>query len=385
MKPIRVLIPDGEQWEAVKVIRCLDPKDGFRPFVLSARRDAPARCSSYCYRFLTLGALGSTDRRSAVLEAIDRFSIDVVLPVTYAGTEFVAANRDILSGVVHPAPVVPLDALKATNNKWLFCRMADDLSLPVPRTALLVREREPRPDGVALAGVAFPALVKPTVGGGGGGIVRVDNSDALDVLLRQRWGKSPPTQDYMIQEFLGGVDLCLGAFCLDGDIIAYTLQRSLLSSSRPFGPQRAMDFIDDASILETGATLLKALNWRGVAYVDFRVDQRDGRAKLLEMNPRFGQAVLGSLAAGVNFPLLACRSALGLSLPPQIYRPIRFIHPMAHLKLLARALTWRGDGTRFSWRESGLRFTARDPLPEIVFALASCRNRPRRTPSPACI
>jgi predicted ATP-grasp superfamily ATP-dependent carboligase len=44
--------------------------------------------------------------------------------------------------------------------------------------------------------------------------------------------------------------------------------------------------------------------------VEFKVDSRDGRPKLLEVNPRFWGSLHHAIVCGVDFPFLVCRLAL---------------------------------------------------------------------------
>jgi predicted ATP-grasp superfamily ATP-dependent carboligase len=63
-------------------------------------------------------------------------------------------------------------------------------------------------------------------------------------------------------------------------------------------------------------TLLKALNWFGVAMVEFKMDPRDGIPKLMEINPRFWGSLSLAVAAGVNFPYLLYRMSRGENFKP---------------------------------------------------------------------
>ena len=43
----------------------------------------------------------------------------------------------------------------------------------------------------------------------------------------------------------------------------------------------------------------------------------DGEPQVLEVNPRMSGSIIGSIAAGVNYPLEIVRMALGLPVAPQ--------------------------------------------------------------------
>jgi predicted ATP-grasp superfamily ATP-dependent carboligase len=52
--------------------------------------------------------------------------------------------------------------------------------------------------------------------------------------------------------------------------------------------------------------------------VEFKVDPRDGQAKLMEVNGRFWGSLQLAIDAGVNFPLLLYRLATGQTVAPQM-------------------------------------------------------------------
>ena len=45
---------------------------------------------------------------------------------------------------------------------------------------------------------------------------------------------------------------------------------------------------DEPELKEQAIGLLKAMKWHGPALVEFKIDARDGKAKLMEINGRFG-------------------------------------------------------------------------------------------------
>lgn len=50
--------------------------------------------------------------------------------------------------------------------------------------------------------------------------------------------------------------------------------------------------------------LLSALRWQGVAMVEFKVDERDNRPKLMEINGRFWGSLQLAIDSGIDFPVL---------------------------------------------------------------------------------
>ena len=68
---------------------------------------------------------------------------------------------------------------------------------------------------------------------------------------------------------------------------------------------------------KTAEDLLAALGWVGVAMAEFKVDPRDGRPKLLEVNPRFWGSLNHAIVCGVDFPWLLYRMAMEGDVEPQ--------------------------------------------------------------------
>jgi predicted ATP-grasp superfamily ATP-dependent carboligase len=107
----------------------------------------------------------------------------------------------------------------------------------------------------------------------------------------------------------------------------------------------------EPELLERAATLWKALDWHGPAQVELKVDEKSGRASLLEVNGRFWGTLDLSVRAGVNFPWLAARIAKGLPVrAPEGYRVgLRYRWPIPYGLLLALHRESRWQAVRMSF------------------------------------
>ncbi len=102
-----------------------------------------------------------------------------------------------------------------------------------------------------------------------------------------------------------------------------------------------------AGLLRDAEKLLTALNWHGVAMVEFKMDVQ-GRYWLMEINPRFWGSLALSIDAGVNFPLGLLQIARGQQ-------------PSSQPEYKAHYYT-RDLRTDADWLKSNLRADAQDPL-----------------------
>ncbi|SIO66901.1 Protein-tyrosine-phosphatase [Singulisphaera sp. GP187] len=100
-------------------------------------------------------------------------------------------------------------------------------------------------------------------------------------------------------------------------------------------------------LVDASVRLLKALDYTGVAMVEFKVDSRTGRWALIEVNGRFWGSLPLALAAGADFPLALVQMLLeGRTAFPQTYR----------VGLCCR--NWEGD---VEWLSANLRADRSDP------------------------
>lgn len=150
----------------------------------------------------------------------------------------------------------------------------------------------------------FPVMLKPSLGSGQNTnpaqtMVRVDDVEAL--LREYRAREDPARPNMMIQEYIPGDDDQIWIFdgYFDADsrcraaftgrkIRQYPIHRGCAS----MGEQRPA-----ADVAEVMTSFLGAIGYRGIVDAGLRYDARDGEYKLLDVNPRIGQAFRLFLAA----------------------------------------------------------------------------------------
>ena len=68
--------------------------------------------------------------------------------------------------------------------------------------------------------------------------------------------------------------------------------------------------------MDQAEELLRRIEWQGVAMVECKVDSVTGRPYLMEVNGRFWGSLQLAVDAGVDFPVMLVRLALGLPVAP---------------------------------------------------------------------
>jgi predicted ATP-grasp superfamily ATP-dependent carboligase len=82
------------------------------------------------------------------------------------------------------------------------------------------------------------------------------------------------------------------------------------------GSARVGEAVWVEEVSEQGLALLRALDFHGISQVETKRDPRDGRYKLMEVNPRLWQWHSLAAACGVDLPWIAYRDLIGDPLPP---------------------------------------------------------------------
>lgn len=379
LRPMSILIPDeNDDLDTVKILRCLSQAWEVTVHILSTSRSPSVRFSRYCAHLHHHSSQNDDDWIDAIERIVQRWKIDVLLPVTLRGIQLISQRREAISKITAIPPTPKFELLEQVRNKWWLYKFAKQQSLPVVPSVFLGKRRELISDSLNLDSVKFPALLKPTSLRGGSGIVKVGSSFDLNSALKNK--RMIEGADYILQSYIPGVDFSFSVFCKSGEVIAYALWKELLKSKEPFRVPQLVEFTDDKDAVNLGKQLVSAIGWDGVADIDLIFDKRDQMVKILEFNPRFWQSLLGSLIAGVNFPLLACMSAMGEECPDmkQICG-VRYARPAAFVGMMLHRFVGREQIYDISWRDSTFRLIYNDPLPELFYCLRRTARQFRRT------
>ncbi|GAA1135530.1 ATP-grasp domain-containing protein [Microbacterium natoriense] len=232
-------------------------------------------------------------------------AIDVVVSTVDVELIALSERRDELAPAVLAAPSA--DTLDVSLDKLLLAERCADTGR-APRTVLA---------GPAAQAVdwEFPVFAKPRQGAGSRGIRLVPDRAALDAL--------PVDEGLIVQDFLPGEEYSVDVIAdAAGQVVAAVPRTRARVDS---GVAIAGRTVHDPELEETASAIAKAIGLVGVANVQLRRG-RDGRAMLLEVNPRFPGALPLTIAAGVDIPSLVVDLFLGRELPASVpFREVAFV------------------------------------------------------------
>jgi D-aspartate ligase len=131
------------------------------------------------------------------------------------------------------------------------------------------------------------------------------------------------------------------------------------------------DYVPD--IQDLALALFRQVGLRGVANVEFKMDERDGKLKLIECNARFTAADCLLVASGLNLPLFVYDKLTGRAHtePPSYRMGIRLWKPLGDFAAYRQLnqmglLTWRAWVRSIMHPQIFPVFRWNDPLPAIL-------------------
>jgi len=355
MSDFSALVLDGERGFARLVIVCLAAA-GVPAHVLALGARSPSRFSRRRASFHTRESAGDEAYLKAIRRALEKTGADVVLAVKEETVRLLAAHPEALPETVRVGFVPSVEAFDQVVDKGRLAVFLAGHGLSHPDTLLCTGD-DAFEEGISR--LVFPVLLKPVHGRFGERIRRFETCAALRPFLRTH---ACPPGTFIAQRFVPGFDIDCSVLCREGQVLAHTIQQGIISRRKPFAPPAGIAFVAHAGVLSVTRRLMRTLRWSGVAHVDLRCDP-EGRVWVIEISPRYWGSLLGSLAAGVNFPYLACLSALGRSFEPPAYRPVRYVAAGAALRAWMPPRSLRPT---LAWRETEWPHILRDPLPKMI-------------------
>jgi predicted ATP-grasp superfamily ATP-dependent carboligase len=226
-------------------------------------------------------------------KTVNKLGIDIVIPVGYNATVALSQAKNELKVKI---PVSDFASISIAASKERTVTFAEMHRIPVPKTIIPASPSDSR-----IADFEFPVVVKGVYESGF--VKYAYDQQTLKQYIDYIYGQQGVYP--LIQEYIPG-DNGFGFFALfnHGSPRAIFMHKRIRMYPITGGQSTCAESIFEPRLLKYGETLLKALNWHGVAMVEFKKDVRDGEFKLMEINPKFWGSLDLAIASGMDFPQL---------------------------------------------------------------------------------
>ncbi|MCM2321950.1 MAG: ATP-grasp domain-containing protein [Oligoflexia bacterium] len=312
------LVTDGLWRKSLSAVRSLG-KAGFEVAVMGDSVFTTGFWSTFTEkRIIAPTAAANPDGfGKRLLETLEENPGSVLLPMEDTTLRWVSTHRkriQELARILLPSP----EALETAWDKSATLALAEEMGLPCPRTW---RPSNPEELCDIVAGIQGEFVTKPLRGSGSAGVCYGNRDSRTPAEWKRHWERFGPM---LVQERVPAQGQGLGAsllFDAAGECIAAFAHERLQQYPNSGGPSTDRQSLYAPELLEMSIRLLKRLNWRGIAMVEWKADPRDGRPKLMEINPRFWGSLELAIRSGVDFPQLYARAALGERIEPVLRYP----------------------------------------------------------------
>jgi len=311
-----------------------------------------------------------------LLEVAERYQLNrwVLLPTSDESAALLSKFHALLSRRFRVSTPV-WDVLRWAYDKRLTYKLAAEQQVDYPHTIYPACEADLARASCALPGILKPATHATTNRFTADKAWPVDSREELLVRYRQARELIPPDLILVQERIPGGGEsqFSYAALCCDGQPIASLTARRTRQYPIDFGYSSSfVETLDVPEIVAPSRRLLAAIRYTGLVEVEYKFDARNGRYKLLDINPRLWTwATLGA-RAGIDFPYLLWQMLLGLPVQEKVGRTdVRWVRmitdvPAAIHEMVRGRLT---PGAYVRSLRSPLEFSVMaldDPLPGLV-------------------
>jgi D-aspartate ligase len=322
----------GGDYQGLGIVRSLG-RQGVPVCVVDDERSI-ARLSRYTGSHERIADMGDDERFIEDLLGLARrrrLEGSVLYPTRDETVAAIARNRDRLSEVFR-VPTAPWDAVQWAWDKRNTARIADQAGVPAPRSW----QPATREDIDAIDSEP-PWAIKPAIKehffyATKAKAWRADSRAELKVLLERAWAIAGQGQ-MIVQELIPGDGRHQFGYCAlysKGRPLATMVCRRRRQHPPDFG--RASTFVetvDEPAVEVLSERILGAIGYDGLVELEYKQDPRTGTFKLLDFNARTWGYHSIAPAAGVDFPYLLFRHALGedIELGAPAHRPPDRLRP----------------------------------------------------------
>lgn len=233
----------------------------------------------------------------------------VIMPVGISPLLTLCEMRDEVSQFADVA-LPPLSSIELANDKSRLIPFAENLGIPVPKTTF-INDNE-TVDELSLR-ITYPAVIKLAAGEMLGlspderyKIVRTREEFINEYRKFAAYGGSILVQQYITGDGFG----VSAVFDKNSEPLEVFCHHRIREYPASGGPSCFCESANTPELADFAVKLLKALNWVGVAMVEFKGNPEDG-FYLMEINPRFWGSSALAPNSGCNIPLALYHAARG--------------------------------------------------------------------------
>lgn len=337
----RILVTDAARGAAVTIIRSLG-RSGAEVIAAGSEARSPGFYSRHAADRLRYPS-PRTDPEgtlSVLLRAAEQRRVDLIVPCGDELTLLLSEERErFVDTCVLALP--DRDSYATTQDKLATIELARQHDVPIPRTAVVSTVEQARE---AAESLGWPLVLKPRASSVRPGndvvehheVTYAEDRASLDVQVARVEGRF----EILLQEYHRGEGHGVELLLYRGRPLAAFQHRRLHEVPITGGASSFRESVSlDPTLYEYSTRLLAALEWTGLAMVEFKLGEEGPR--LMEINGRIWGSLPLAVKSGIDFP--ARMAELYLTGPPRTDG--RRTPPTSLVSVPATSI-WRSSGSR---------------------------------------
>jgi len=299
-----ILILDGDEFSTLSIVRSLGRK-GLSITVASANKNAICKHSKYTQHFFTYpDPLSDIDGFiQAITNHISQKKYDLLIPVTELCTLPLSRVRSQIEQHTILAVSDSLSLEKVTDKSQTF-ELAMQVGVPTPKSYNINSQQSLEN---CIDQLDYPIVLKP---------IRsiIDPTDDVRAKLnvdyafdseqlQKKVTSALKTSEIILQEYFTGIGTGIELIAEHGQVI-HAFQHNRIHELPLTGGGSCLrkGVAINPQLLEYSQKLIQALNWHGVAMVEFKHNPDTNESCLMEINGRFWGSLPLAVSSGSDFP-----------------------------------------------------------------------------------
>lgn len=170
---------------------------------------------------------------------------------------------------------------------------------------------------------AYPIILKPKIGSGSSGIIRLEKKEDYTDEVR----KTITREEYLAQELIPNGKEVHGAFylCKDGKVMGAYTHKRIRTMPEEGGVTVCSKIGDNHKLVEEGRKLLETAKWNGLVMLEFLYDPKTDSYKIIEANPRLWGSIMLSEYSEANLLKNYVNICLGKPVEPSVIKESTYI------------------------------------------------------------
>lgn len=311
----KVIVTDSSERAALAVIRSLGRRD-IEVIAADSTSFNSGFLSKYCSRRIIYPSPQKDKKKfvESMLHLVRTQDFDLLIPITDFTMIPILERKDEFEEYIKVA-IPPYETAIKALDKAQTIKIAEEHGIPCPKTFLVE-------DFEVLKKIAkdlrYPVVIKPRMK-----ILWIlERAIILKVTemnyayncedlmtkyakIMSRFKGFEITHDlFLVQEYTKGEGYGVEALMHNSKVNAIFMHKRLREYPIMGGASTLRVSVKNEKLEKFAIDLLKAMQWEGVAMVEFKVEEKSKDIKLMEVNGRFWGSLPLAISAGVDFPFL---------------------------------------------------------------------------------